>query len=169
MAMVVALLDTLLAPSTDRVDNVYCQLKDILDVTVMQQVESSLQWQAEVSMSSSGHSKASQQRTVTELPMAGTASSPTQVLAHIWPGHQSGHLEPPVRRKAHQGDEGAHSEHHTHNLCHDGCNDQEGHNLSAERLGPKVFWGNVHDACFPKCFRALNNIINYDGKMNPNI
>jgi hypothetical protein len=103
MATVVALLDTLLTPSTDRVHNVYCLLKDILDVTVMQQVESSLQWQAEVSMSSPGHSKASQQRTVTELPMAGTASSPTQVLAHLWPGHQTGHLEPPVRRKPIRG------------------------------------------------------------------
>jgi hypothetical protein len=36
------LLDTLPAPSTDRVDKVFCQLKDILDIAATQQVESSL-------------------------------------------------------------------------------------------------------------------------------
>jgi hypothetical protein len=27
----------------------------------------------------------------------------------------------------------------------------------------------VRDACFPKCFRALNNVIEYDGKTNLSI
>jgi hypothetical protein len=38
----VALLDTLPAPSIDRVDKVFCQLKDILGVATAQQAESSL-------------------------------------------------------------------------------------------------------------------------------
>jgi hypothetical protein len=42
MAMTDVLLDTLPAPSTDRVDKVFCQLKDILDIAATQQVESSL-------------------------------------------------------------------------------------------------------------------------------
>jgi hypothetical protein len=55
------------------------------------------------------------------------------------------------------------------NLCHSGCSDQEQHNLSPEGLGPKAFGNNVHDACFPRCFRASNNIIKYDGRTNPSI
>jgi hypothetical protein len=49
----------LLAPSTDGVDRVYHPLKDILGVAAKQQVESSLQWWVEVSVSSPCHSKAS--------------------------------------------------------------------------------------------------------------
>jgi hypothetical protein len=36
MAVAIALLDTLSAPSTDGVDKVYCQLKGILNITAMQ-------------------------------------------------------------------------------------------------------------------------------------
>jgi hypothetical protein len=42
-------------PSTDGTDKVYRQLKDILGIATMQQVESSLQRQAEVLVSSLGH------------------------------------------------------------------------------------------------------------------
>jgi hypothetical protein len=42
MVMAAALLDTLPAPSTNRVDKVYCQLKDILSITTVQPTESSL-------------------------------------------------------------------------------------------------------------------------------
>jgi hypothetical protein len=41
MAAAIALLDTLLAPSTNGADKVYRQLKDILNVAAMQQAESS--------------------------------------------------------------------------------------------------------------------------------
>jgi hypothetical protein len=27
----------------------------------------------------------------------------------------------------------------------------------------------MHDACFPKHFRALGNVIKYDGKTNPSV
>jgi hypothetical protein len=70
------LLDTLPVPSTDEVDRMYHQLKDILSVATKQQTESSLQWWAEVSVLSLGHSKASRQRTMMELSVAGTTSSP---------------------------------------------------------------------------------------------
>jgi hypothetical protein len=70
VAVAVALLDTLPEPSTDRVDRLYCQLKGILGVAAEQQAENSLQRWAEVSVSSPGGSKASQQRTA-----AGTTSS----------------------------------------------------------------------------------------------
>jgi hypothetical protein len=75
MAAAVALLDTLLVPSSDGVDNVYRCLKDIIDVVATQQAESSLQQWVEISTSSSGLSKAGRQRTATEHPVAGTASS----------------------------------------------------------------------------------------------
>jgi hypothetical protein len=41
MATAVTLLDTLPTPSTDEVDKVYRQLKDILDTAIVQQVEGS--------------------------------------------------------------------------------------------------------------------------------
>jgi hypothetical protein len=75
MAAVVALLDTLLVPSSDGADKVYRRLKDIIDVVTTQQAESSLQQRAEISTSSLGLSKADRQRTATEHPVAGTASS----------------------------------------------------------------------------------------------
>jgi hypothetical protein len=59
VAAAVALLDTLLTPSTDAVGKVYQQMRDILDVAAEQQAESSLQWQAIVSISSPSCSKAS--------------------------------------------------------------------------------------------------------------
>jgi hypothetical protein len=108
VAAVVALFDTLPAPSTNEVDKVYRQLKDILSVTAEQQAESSLQRWVEVSSSSPGPSKASRQRTTMELPTAGTASSLTQVLTHLRPGHLSRCLDPLAHRQAHRGNRGAH-------------------------------------------------------------
>jgi hypothetical protein len=52
------LLDTLPAPSTDKVNKVYHQLRDILSVATKKEEESSLQRWAEVSISSLGRSKA---------------------------------------------------------------------------------------------------------------
>jgi hypothetical protein len=60
VAAAATLLDTLLEPSTNGVNKVYQQLKNILGVVAEQQVDSSLQRQAEASISSSGRSKASQ-------------------------------------------------------------------------------------------------------------
>jgi hypothetical protein len=57
MVAEVALLDTLPVASTDGVDKVYQQLKDILSASAAQQVESFLQHRAEASVSTSGHSK----------------------------------------------------------------------------------------------------------------
>jgi hypothetical protein len=48
-----------------------------------------------------------------------------------------------------------------------GRDDREGCNLRPKGPGPKAFKRNVHDACFPKCFQASNNIIKYDGRTNP--
>jgi hypothetical protein len=106
VATIVALLDTLPVPSTDRVDKVYHQLKNVLDVTTTQQVENSLQWRAEVSISSPGCSKVSRQRTTIQLPVVGTTSSSAQVLTRLQPGHPSRHPEPPARHQAHRGNEG---------------------------------------------------------------
>jgi hypothetical protein len=75
VAVTAALLETLPAPSVDRVDKVYYQLKGIIGVIAAQQVESSLQRRADVSISSPDCSKANQAKTGTELPTAGTASS----------------------------------------------------------------------------------------------
>jgi hypothetical protein len=58
VAVAAALLDTLPTPSTDWVDKVYQQLKNILNITTAQQAESSLQRQVEVSLSTLGRSRA---------------------------------------------------------------------------------------------------------------
>jgi hypothetical protein len=83
MAVVAVLLDTLLTTSTNGVDRVYHQLKDILGIATEPQVESSLQRWVEVFVSSPGRSKASWQRTVSKLPMARTASSLAWALTHL--------------------------------------------------------------------------------------
>jgi hypothetical protein len=54
------------------------------------------------------------------------------------------------------------------NPCHGGRDDWEGHNLSPKGPEPKAFRSNMRDAHFTKHFQALNNIIKYDGKTNPN-
>jgi hypothetical protein len=56
--MVTVLLDTLPAPSTDRLDKVYRQVKDILSIIATLQAESSRQHRADVSISSLGCSMA---------------------------------------------------------------------------------------------------------------
>jgi hypothetical protein len=55
------------------------------------------------------------------------------------------------------------------NQHRDGHNDQERCSLSPEGPRPNAFGNNVCDACFPKSFRAPNNIVKYDGKTNPNV
>jgi hypothetical protein len=59
VAATIALLDTLPAPYVDEVDKVYRQLKEIIGIATAQQVERSLQHQAEISVSSPGRSKGS--------------------------------------------------------------------------------------------------------------
>jgi hypothetical protein len=70
-------------------------------------------------------------------------------------------------RQAHGGNEGVRIEYRTLNWHRSGRNDREQRSLSPEGLGPKAFRSNVRDACFPKRFWALNNIVKYDGKTNP--
>jgi hypothetical protein len=82
MATVDALLDTLPAPSTDGVDKVYQQLKNILGHPTAQQVESSLQRQEEVSILTPGRSKARWQKAAQELPEVGMTSSLVRISAH---------------------------------------------------------------------------------------
>jgi hypothetical protein len=101
--------------------------------------------------------------------MLGSASSPTQVQTRLQPDHLSTHPKPPTCYQAYQGDEGACSEQLPCNPHRDGRNDREGSKLSPEGPGPKVFRSNLHDTCFPKRFRALNNIIKYVSKMNPSV
>jgi hypothetical protein len=66
VAATIALLDTLPAPYVDEVDKVYRQLKEIIGITTAQQVERSLQHQAEISISSPGRSKGSRQKAAME-------------------------------------------------------------------------------------------------------
>jgi hypothetical protein len=67
------------------------------------------------------------------------------------------------------GGEGAHTEHHVCNPRHGGHSNQERHSLSPEGPWPNAFERNVHDACFPRHFRVPNNVIKYDGKINPRV
>jgi hypothetical protein len=68
-----------------------------------------------------------------------------------------------------RGDEGARTEHRAHNLRRGRCDDREQCSLSPEGHGPKAFKSNVRDACFPKRFWVPNNIVKYDGKINPSV
>jgi hypothetical protein len=90
VAAAAVLLDTLPSPSTDGLDTVYRQLRDILSVAAEQQ--------AEVSVLSLGHSKASLQRTATEHPTIGTSSLPARAPSRLRPGRPSGCPEPPACR-----------------------------------------------------------------------
>jgi hypothetical protein len=89
MAAAATLLDTLPMPSTDGIDMVYHQLKDILGVATEQQAESSLQRQVKVSVLSLGRSKASQQRTTMKHPTMGTTFSLAWALSYLRPSHLS--------------------------------------------------------------------------------
>jgi hypothetical protein len=146
--MAVALLDTLPTPSTDWVDMVYHQLRDILIVATEQQAERLLQWWVEVSFSSPGYFVISRQMTVKERPMAGTASSPARTPSCLWPSYLSGCLEPLAHRQARMGDEGACFQHYARNPRCGRRNDGEWCSLSPEGSEP-------------------NNVIKYDGKTNP--
>jgi hypothetical protein len=97
-----ALLETLPAPSANLVDMLYRELKDILGITVAQQMESSLQRQAEVSIPIPPCSKAGQQKAAMEPLMVGTTSSPARILAH-----SNRHPEPQAHYQGHLGDKDA--------------------------------------------------------------
>jgi hypothetical protein len=74
MAATAILLDALLAPSTDRVGEVYQRLKSILSTTSMQQPESSLLHRVEASISSPTSAKDGGRKATQGAPKAGTAS-----------------------------------------------------------------------------------------------
>jgi hypothetical protein len=160
------LLDTLLTPSTDGVDMVYQQLKDILGVAAAQQAESSMQHWVEVSISTVGRSKAGWQKAAQETPEVGAASTPVRVSAHDRLSHLEAQSEPEASCQNCQGDENAQSQCRVHNPRRRGRDDREGHSLSLEGSGPKVFKSNVCGARFLKHFRVSNNVVKYDSKAN---
>jgi hypothetical protein len=57
---------------------------------------------------------------------------------------------------------------HVRNPHYGGHDDHEGCYVSPEGPDPKVFRSTIHDARFPKHFRASNNIVEYNGKTNSN-
>jgi hypothetical protein len=97
--------------------------------------------------------------------MSSLARAPT----HLRLGHPSRPLEPRARRQACRGNDGVHTKYHAHNQHHDGHIDRDQCSLSPEGPGPKAFGSNVRDACFPKNFRAPNNIVKYDSETNPSV
>jgi hypothetical protein len=68
-----------------------------------------------------------------------------------------------------KGDEGVHIEHRACPFHHGRCSNRERCSLSTEATRPKACGSNMRDACFPKHFWAIDNIIKYDGKTNPSI
>jgi hypothetical protein len=76
------LLDTLQAPSTDRMGDVYQRLKSILSTTAVQQVESSLQHLVKASTLPPVRSKDRGQRVIQGALEAGMASSLTRISAY---------------------------------------------------------------------------------------
>jgi hypothetical protein len=147
-----ALLDTLPKPFADRVDKVYPQLKDILGTSIAQQVESSPQRQAEVSISSPSCSKSRWLKAAQEPPAVGTASSLAWISVNDRLSHSDVRSEPQVHRQNHHGDKDAQFQYHLWNLRHEGHDNQEGHSHSPKVPGPKAFQINVCDAHFPRHF-----------------
>jgi hypothetical protein len=156
MATVAMLLDTLLTPSSNEVEKVYHQLKDILGIFTMKQAESSLQRplrsRARAALRLAGR------RLPWNHPVAGMASSVARILAHVWLSHTGRLPKPQARHQAHRGDENAQSEHYVWNMHRGGHDDQEGHSLSLEGLGPMAFGSNMCGTRFPNHFQALNNV-----------
>jgi hypothetical protein len=50
-----------------------------------------------------------------------------------------------------------------------GYDNREGHSLSLEGSGPKVFGGAMPNARFPRRFRAPSNVTKYNIKTNPSV
>jgi hypothetical protein len=101
---------------------------------------SSLQQRAEASVSSPSRSKASQQRTATEHPTAGIATSQVRASSCLLLGQSHGPLETMARRQAHGENDGARAEYREHIQCHGRHNDRDGTALAprgpgARRLG----------------------------------
>jgi hypothetical protein len=78
----ITLLDALLTPSTDGMDMLYRQLKEIIGITATEQTKSTLQHRVEISISISDRSKGGRQKAATEPLMAGTTFSPIQISVH---------------------------------------------------------------------------------------
>jgi hypothetical protein len=94
--------------------------------------------------------------------VAGTTSSPAQILACVRLSHPDRRPESQARRHARQGDDDAKSEHCTRNPRRGGRDDWEECNLNPKGPGPKAFRSNVCDAHFLKRFWVLNNVVKYD-------
>jgi hypothetical protein len=99
VATTATILDTLSAPSTDGVDKVYQQLKDILNIAPMQQVKSPLQLWAKVSALTLDRSRAGGQWTAQGTLKVGTISSPVWISAHVWLSQPRAWLEPQARHQ----------------------------------------------------------------------
>jgi hypothetical protein len=101
--------------------------------------------------------------------MARTMSSLARAPTHLQLGHPSRPLELRAHCQACRGNDGVHAKYRARNQRHDGHIDRDQHSLSPEGPGPKAFGSNVHDTCFPKNFRAPNNIVKYDNETNPSV
>jgi hypothetical protein len=167
VAAMTALLDSLAMPSSDGVDKVYRQLKDILTITAAHQAESSLHHRVEVTISSPSRSKGDWLKATMEPPMVGAASSLAQILIQDRLSHLDGQSEPHVHHENHRGDDDVQSKCRVQNPRHSGRDDREGHSLNPEGLGAKVFGSNVCDTHFPRHFQVPSNIIIFNSKMNP--
>jgi hypothetical protein len=66
-------------------------------------------------------------------------------------------------------DDDVQPQHHMWNPHCRGRDDHEGFSLNPEEPGPKALKSTLHDAHFPKRFRALSNIIKFDGKANTSV
>jgi hypothetical protein len=96
-------------------------------------------------------------------------SSPVWAPSLLRPRHRIEPLEHAECRQADGENDGPRAEYHMHIQHHGGHSNREWRSLSPEGPGPKAFGGNVRDTCFPKHYRAPNNIVKYDGKTNPGI
>jgi hypothetical protein len=112
VAAVAVLMDTLPAPSTNRVGEVYQQLKSILGTATAQQVESSLQHQVEASVLPPARPKDGEQRATQRTQDAGTASSLAGFSACDRLSQPDTQSEPQVYHWHCPGDDDARSQQH---------------------------------------------------------
>jgi hypothetical protein len=114
MATVATLLNTLLALPSNEVKKVYRQLKDILGIFTMNQVESSLQ--RPLRSRAQAALRLASRRLPWNHPVAGMASSLARILAHARLSHTGRLPKPQARHQAHRGDKNAQSEHRVWNM-----------------------------------------------------
>jgi hypothetical protein len=98
MDAVAVLLDTLPAPSTEWVGEVYQWLKNILGTTTAQQAESSLHHRVKASILIPIHPKDEGQRATQWAPEAGTTSSPGRFSIYNRLSRPDARSEPQVHR-----------------------------------------------------------------------